>query len=161
MRFRDFLLTVLVSVLATVLTVQLLITIEYIPTQRPYQTQIRQNITGQFTTPAIGYPPPTRKVHQILNATKNAAARILHIYIEFNVISNPDRSEIDFYLWLVDDSLNHKVIAEVKDSDTTFGVLSLDISVNTDHAYSTWIWAKSPSTSNGTYQGKILQDLSF
>jgi len=161
MRFRDFLLTVLVSVLATVLTVQLLITIEYIPTQRPSQTQIRQNITGQFTTPATGYPPPTKKVHQILNATQNPAVRILHIYVEFNVISNPNRTDIKFYLWLVDDSLNHKVIAEVKDSDTAFGVVSLDISVSIDHAYSVWIWATSLTTSNETYQGRIVQDLSF
>jgi len=161
MRFRDFLLTVLISVLATVLTVQLLITLEYIPTQGPSQTQIRQNITGEFTTPAIGYPPPTRKVHQILNATKNAALRILHIYIEFNVISNPNQVKIEFYLWLVDDSLNRKKVAEVKDSDITFGVLSLDINVNTNHAYSVWIWAASDRVSNGTYQGRIVQDLSF
>ena len=161
MRFKDFLLTVLVSVLATVLTVQLLITIEYIPTQRPYQTQIRQDITGEFTTPAIGYPPPTRKVHQILNATKNAALRILHIYIEFEVISNPDHAFIDFYLWLIDDSLGQKKIAEVKDLDSAFGVLSLGINVDVNHAYSVLIWAASPHISNGTYQGKIIQDISF
>jgi len=161
MRFRDFLLTFLVSVLATVLTVQLLITIEYIPTQPTYQTQIRQNITGEFTTPATGYPPPTRKIYNVENVTKNAALRILHVYIEFKVISNPNHAFIDFCLWLIDDSLGQKKIAEVKDLDSAFGVLSLDINVDVNHAYSVLIWAASPYISNGTYQGKIIQDISF
>jgi len=160
MRFRDFLLTVLVSVLATVLTVQLLITIEYIPTQRTTQTQIRQNVTGEFTTPTIGYPPP-KKIHPILNVTKNAVLRVLHIYIEFNVLFNPNHTDVEFYLWLVDDTLNHKKIVEVKDTDSAYGVLSLDINVNVNHAYSIWIWAASLGISNGTYQGKIIQDISF
>ncbi len=159
MRFRDFLLTILVSVLATVLTVQLLITIEYIPTQKAYQTQIRQNITGEFTTPTIAYPP-AKKVHNIFNVTNDAVLRVLHIYVEFNIIFNPNYTDVEFYLWLVDDTLNHKKIVEVKDTDSAYGVLSLNINVNVDHAYSIWIWATSLGVSNGTYQGKIIQDIS-
>jgi len=158
MRVKDLFYTIVISIITSSFMIGILISVGILQTQMSLSYEVRQSFSSEFSTLVPGRPPPTKDVVPVQNVTNEAISRMLHICVEFDVTYNSEQQPVQFYLWLIDDSLRNHKVAEIVDSGELYCMLSLDKSVSVNHAYSLWIWAESPFNISGTYYGTVIQD---
>jgi len=161
MRFKDFLITILISTITSLIIVWTLINAGIIQTQHHYflKQSHSDTLTGIFNETIKSYVIYIEKIH-IENVSEEIAIRFLHISLEARILNYDYHEIVDInYLKLTDQ--NYQIVISEKSLRfaASNAFLTIDTSANPVHAY--YISLKVTGTHNFTltYVLKIIQEL--
>jgi len=165
MRFKDFLLTIIISTITSLIIIWTLINAGIIQTQQQYpQLYLKQQHSGTL----IGVLNETSKKYEayvnkllIENVSNKATVRFLHISLEANVTNyeNEEIVEIE-YLRLEDQTL--QILISEKNFrflSTSYAILGIDMNANPIHSYYVSLKAKGTYNFTLTYNLTIVQEV--
>lgn len=161
MRFKDFLITLLISTTTSLIVIWALINAGVIPTRQQYpQLYIKQSHSGTL----VGVFNETSKMYEanidrlpIENVSDKATLRLLHISLEANVTNYDPYGKVTINSFQLKDQHAETTIAE-KGWDfkpISYKFLAIDISVSPLHSY------YISMNITGTYEFTLKYDLTI
>lgn len=163
MRFKDFLITILISTITSLIVIWTLINAGIIPTPQQYpKIYLKQTHLGTL----VGLLNQTSKIYEaeidrisIENVSEKTSLRLLHISLEARV-TNFGREILDInHLKLTDQTLQRVISEKSVRFASNYTFLTIDTSVNPVHTY--YISLKATGTYNFTltYNLMIIQEV--
>jgi len=166
MRFKDFLITILISTITSLIIIWTLINAGIIPTQQQYP-QIylkKQHYSGTL----VGVLNETSKKYEayvdklfIENVSNKATIRFLRISLEANVTNYKKEEKVEIeYLQLQDQTL--RIVISEKNFgflSTSYAILGIDMNANPIHAYYVSLKAKGTYNFTLTYNLTVVQEV--
>lgn len=161
MRFKDFLITIIISTITSLIIIWTLINAGIIQTQ--HHSFLKQNYTGTLT----GVLNETSKIYganierlSIENASEKTAIRLLHISLEANVTNYDPNKETAIDSFQLKNQHTEEIIAEkTSDFKLSYNFLTIDASVSPFHTYYISLRISGDYNFTLTYRLVIIQEL--
>jgi len=163
MRFKDFLITLLISTITSLIVIWTLINAGIIPTQREYpqffikQTQ-SDTITSVFDETVKSYVILIEKM-PIENVSDKTAMRLLHVSLEAKIVNYDVNGSVSLNLWLMDQPTNRTVAERILIFGYDYELLAIDIGASPIQVLYVYLKVKGNYNFTLNYNLTIVQEV--